>query len=105
MDECIRLNLLSEERFVESRVRHRIGQGYGPERIKYDLKQHGIEEDKLHAHLEADELFWIKQAEQLILKKYATQDIATQKQKIQRYLYQRGYSIRVIHHALKNIEY
>ncbi len=105
VDECIRLNLLSEERFVESRVRHRIGQGYGPERIKYDLKQHGIEEDKLHAHLEADELFWIKQAEQLILKKYATQDIATQKQKIQRYLYQRGYSIRVIHHALKNIEY
>jgi regulatory protein len=104
VDECIRLNLLSEDRFVESRVRHRIGQGYGPERIKYDLRQHGIEDDSVHAHLEEDELFWIQQAEQLILKKYGNKDIDTQKLKIQRYLYQRGYSMRVIHQALKNID-
>lgn len=103
MDECCQLNLLSDERFVESRVRHRIAQGYGLEKIKYDLRQHGIDEDSAQEYLNQHDDFWITQAEQLILKKYTPHDFKNNVSKIQRYLYQRGYSAHVIHQALKNI--
>lgn len=102
VEQCCQLNLLSEERFVESRVRHRISQGYGLERIKYDLKQHGIDEARAQLYLNEDDDFWIAQAEQLIAKKYSQHDIENNTLKIQRYLYQRGYSHHVIHQVLKN---
>jgi regulatory protein len=97
--ECVQKRLLSDERFVESRIRHRIQQGYGPRWIEQDLRHHGIENDLIIAHLPDDENFWIEQAYRLIEKK--NQKMDKDLQKLQRFLYQKGYSQRYISQALK----
>ena len=94
--DCIEKRLLSDERFVEVRVRHRIQQGYGPNWIAQDLRHHGIEPTLIADYLPKDEDFWVAQAHRLIEKK-----MQTDHQKLQRFLYQKGYSQRSIIQALK----
>lgn len=96
---CIQKRLLSDERFVESRIRHRIEQGYGPKWIEQDLRYHGIASEMISAYLPDDENFWIEQALHLIEKK--TPKTAKDIQKLQRFLYQKGYSQRYIIQAIK----
>ena len=38
-------NLLSDERFAESYVRSRISRGYGPSRIRQELRQRGTNDE------------------------------------------------------------
>lgn len=97
--ECLQKHLLSDKRFVESRIRHRIQQGYGPKWIEQDLRHHGIESELIFAFLPDDENFWIEQAHRLIEKK--TQKTEKDIQKLQRFLYQKGYSQRYIIQAFK----
>ncbi|HBB53562.1 MAG TPA: hypothetical protein DCZ80_06640 [Legionellales bacterium] len=98
---CVQKRLLSDERFVESRIRHRIQQGYGPKWIEQDLRHHGIEHDLIMTHLPDDENFWTEQAYRLIEKK--NQNTDKDIQKLQRFLYQKGYSQRYISQALKRM--
>jgi regulatory protein len=103
IEECCRNRLLSDVRFVESRVRHRVQQGYGPLWIKQDLRLHQLDDDLLRNAMDYDESFWIEKAQELVVKKYGTLDIKQHMPKIQRYLYQRGYSAAVIQQALKRV--
>ena len=102
--ECEKRHLLSDERFLESRVRHRVQQGYGPLRIYQDLRLHQIDDDLLKEHMDFEDNFWIGQAIALINKKFGQLNLNDKKIKIQRYLYQKGYSIAIIQQALKEIE-
>ena len=99
---CKTQGLLSNERFVESRIRHRIAQAYGPRFIEQDLSLHGIEADSINAQLIYDDDFWIEQASRLLAKKYRVLTV-DQKIKAQRYLYQRGFSGSQIQAAMRQV--
>lgn len=99
---CKTQGLLSNERFVESRIRHRIEQAYGPRFIAQDLVSQGIEADLIAAYLSDDDEFWIEQAVRLLSKKH--RDLSCDKKiKTQRYLYQRGFSGSQIQAAIKQV--
>lgn len=98
VETCCQQRLLSDERFIDSRIRHRISQGYGPEWIKQDLHAHQLDDINLSDYLNHDDEFWIEQAIRLLSKKFSAEG---EKPKMQRYLYQRGYSMAVIQQSLK----
>ena len=104
LDDLNKRHLLSDERFVESRIRHRLQQGYGPLKIHQDVRQHRVDEDVLSQHMDFDEQFWVNQAIVLIHKKFGQLNLSTIKIKIQRYLHQKGYSVSIIQQALREIE-
>lgn len=105
IDWCEKNMLLSENRFVESRIRHRISQGYGPRWIQQDLRQHGIQADLIEEYLPSDINFWVEQACFLLSKKFKSVTDYSQKLKIQGYLYQRGYFSEHIRSALMKFEH
>lgn len=96
--QCLRQRLLSDERFVESRIRHRIQQGYGPNWIVQELHQCGIDRELIENHLPQDEDYWAEQALRVIQKKW--DHIESQLPKIQRYMFQKGYRTSHIRQAL-----
>lgn len=100
---CIRQGLLCEQRFVESRVRHRLQQGYGPLWITQELRQHGIVEDLITEALPQTAEEWFAQIHRLVHKKFKQLNLNTQKDKIRRYLYQKGYPFSLIQQALTQI--
>lgn len=102
ISECINRGYLSDERFVESRIRHRVQQGYGPLWIQQDLRHDGIEADLIETYLSYDEVFWVEQACQLIQKKFGNKE--SNLAKLQRYMYQKGYESSHIRQALQMIK-
>ena len=98
IEQCCQQGLLSNERFVESRVRHRIAQGYGPAWIRQDLHSHQLDGEMSSEYLNHDDEFWIEQALQLLTKKFS---VAVPQPKMQRFLYQRGYPVAVIRQSIK----
>ena len=57
--ELERTGALAEARFTESFVRSRIGKGQGPQRIRADLAQRGIADDKAEDVLRAADVDWL----------------------------------------------
>lgn len=96
--QCLRQRLLSDERFVESRIRHRVQQGYGPNWIEQELYQCGIDRELIENFLPQDEDYWVEQALRIIQKKWSHQE--SQLPKIQRYMFQKGYRTSHIRQAL-----
>lgn len=96
--QCIKQRLLSDERFVESRIRHRVQQGYGPNWILQELQQYGIDTELIENYLPQDEDYWIEQALRVIQKKWGGQENLIPK--IQRYMFQKGYRTSHIRQAL-----
>ncbi len=105
IDECQRLELQSDLRFVESMCRTRIRQGHGPARIYHDLKQVRIDPDLIAQVLEEERDNWISYARDVWLKKYGEQENVsfadTQKQK--QFLLYRGFSMATIQMVFKDI--
>jgi regulatory protein len=99
---CKTQGFLSNERFIESRIRHRIQQAYGPRFIAQDLSLHGIEAELIASHLIDEDDFWIEQASQVLAKKYRSFS-ADERMRAQRYLYQRGFSGSQIQAAIKQV--
>lgn len=96
--ECQRLGLQSDTRYVESLCRTRIRQGYGPLRIRQDLKQVKIDRDLINTVLEQEQGNWVSYAQDVWIKKYKEQGddsfAAIQKQK--QFLLYRGFSMDTI---------
>ncbi|MBT8447425.1 MAG: recombination regulator RecX, partial [Gammaproteobacteria bacterium] len=61
---------LSEERFAEAYVRQRCGRGYGPIRIRQELRERGLDAELVSAALAAVETPWRTLAETARRKKF-----------------------------------
>lgn len=70
LDDLVEENLLSDERFTESYIRHRVGKGYGPDRIRQELRQKGVRSELLDIALEAADVDWVERAAEVRLKKF-----------------------------------
>ena len=75
--QLIEEGLLSDERFAASRVRQLAGRGYGPSRIRNDLRQQNVEHlisDTMEEAFDS-ELNWEAEAAAVYEKKYAGKPI------------------------------
>ncbi|HDZ08529.1 regulatory protein RecX [Pseudohongiella sp.] len=88
-------NLLSNTRFAESYVRSRIGRGYGPLYIRYQLRQRQVDSVLIDQVLTFDEDEWADVLADALAKKVADMPERGSKQwlKLQRFSQSRGFSL------------
>lgn len=106
VDECQRLGLQSDSRFVEAYSRSRIRQGYGPLKITQDLKARGVDGDLIHRELAQESDNWISHAMDVWQKKCKGQtDLSfIEIQKQQRFLLYRGFGMDIIAAVVKEMK-
>jgi len=103
LDQLIEDNLLSDQRFCEAYVYSRTNKGFGPVRIKAELRERGVKQALIENSLIDDNSVWIKNLNKVIIKKYGDlsasnlQELARQ----QRFLLQRGFTFEQIHEAIR----
>ncbi len=98
IDKLAQQNWQSDQRFAESYARHRIKNGFGPIKIKYDIQQLGIENIDLDTVLHDLANDWFEILEQVYRKKYTEKSSLTYAERIKRsrFLLQRGFSGEMI---------
>lgn len=106
VDEVLRLlterNLLSETRFVESFVRARAARGQGPMRIRAELRERGVDEERIDAEVTRPADYWLERLERARSKRFGAAPPATRDDwnRQARFLAQRGYPADLIYLAL-----
>jgi regulatory protein len=65
-----RENLQSDERYAEGLLRQRIQRGYGPTRIRQDMRERGLDEAAISAAHAAVEPDWFAAAESVFARKF-----------------------------------
>lgn len=100
---CQRLNLQSDERFVECYVRSRIRQGYGPLKITQELQSKGVDSNLIYKEIKQEESNWLTHALAVWEKKCKGQvNLSFQEiQKQQRFLLYRGFDMDIISQVVK----
>ena len=104
LDLLIEDGLLSDERFAESYFQSRKNRGYGPLRIRNELKQRGVG-DQIFSPL-SDEIEWSEFALEA-LKKKVRGDMPTETKdilKLKRFLNYRGFDFQDIDKAFQLIK-
>lgn len=106
LDQLVDENLLSDERFCDTFVRSRMNRGYGPLRIKAELKARGVAEQLISGSLHEQADSWLTQLTELVARKYGTEPAQDVKSlaKRQRFLQQRGYTFDQIRLVLKGVD-
>lgn len=85
-------NWQSDERFCSSFLRYRALQGYGPRRLRQELRQKGVKDWLITQELEKCEIDWFELAERVFEKKRPSQWDIKAKQKMWRYMVSHGFS-------------
>lgn len=93
-----------DDRFGEMLVRSRAAQGYGPMRLRAELKSHGLSDARIRALLEASEVDWAKSAAEQLRRRYGAKPVADPAEKLRRaqFLLRRGFpaaTVRGLTHA------
>ncbi|MFO7549947.1 MAG: regulatory protein RecX [Haliea sp.] len=70
LQELQRDNLQSDERYAESLLRQRLQRGYGPARIRQDMRERGLDEAAITAAHAAVEPDWFAVAEEAFVRKF-----------------------------------
>ncbi len=93
LDALAREGLLSDVRFAEQYVHARAGRGYGPVRIRAELRERGVAETDIEAALAAAEADWRQLAEAVRRKRFGQavpEDFPTRARQM-RFLQNRGF--------------
>jgi regulatory protein len=95
-------NLLSDQRFAEQFVLQRAARGYGPLKIRYELRKRGISDELATQNIESDPQRWCDRARAARRKRFGAErpeDIREQSRQA-RFLTQRGFEHEHIRFAL-----
>ena len=94
--------LLSDARFTEVFVWSRRERGYGPLRIRAELRERGVDETLVEAALEGGDAEWGGRARELCRRRFGDKAPANWDERARRgrYLAQRGFSSEQIRYAL-----
>lgn len=85
--------LQSDKRFAESFVRHRALRGYGPVRIRQELRQRGVSDSDVAQAFESNAINWLDILGDVVDRKYdAPPADLKEKARRQRFLKYRGFS-------------
>ncbi len=111
IEQCLKRlleeNYQSDERFTEMFCRTRISQRHGKQKIRYELKQKGIEENLIDSVMSEYDSEWVNNAIHLIERKSPRGDVKkaindfTIKSKIIRFLLGKGYEYDTINLAFE----
>lgn len=106
MDECQRLDLQSDRRFVEMYCHSRIRQGYGPLKISQELSSKGIDRELIQQFLQQEEDNWLTYALDVWHKKSKGELNLSfdELQKQQRFLLYRGFGMDTIAQVKKELK-
>lgn len=104
LDQLGEQNYQDDERFAGMLVRNRAGQGYGPQRIRLELRTHGLDEASIQMLLDAAETDWDVSASDQLRKRYRGKPPADFAESVRRsqFLLRRGFStatVRRVTHA------
>jgi regulatory protein len=101
VDTLVLEGLQSDKRYVESFLRQRVAAGYGPLRLRAELRQRGISENEISLGLSELSGDWLALAETAWQKKFGVAAVdAREKAKQQRFLAYRGFSNETIQELL-----
>lgn len=94
--------LLSDDRFAEEYVRYRYNRGYGPLRIRAELRDRGVDDDIADPWLRDPALDWTEAAREARLKRFGAAAINDRDQRLRarRFLSYRGFTVEQIRAAL-----
>lgn len=94
IDELAEQGWQDDLRYAESYARFRIQKGYGPIRVRYELKQNGIAAFDLESIVREEAGSWMALLEQVYSKKYTDDAVLerTEWAKRSRFLLHRGFS-------------
>lgn len=95
-EQLVRLadeNLQSDARFAENYVRHRVDRGYGPLRLRAELRERGVADADAETALEACAVDWNELASTVLRKKYGQDEPRDLKEKSRRvrFMQHRGF--------------
>jgi len=95
----IEMELQSDSRFAQMYLRSKALSGYGPVRIKLELKQKGINEYLIESTFDELAFEWPEEVDRLILKKVKDTSLEDMKlkNKVMGYLQRRGYTLDQIY--------
>lgn len=93
-----------DDRFGEMIVRARVGQGYGPDRIRAELRSHGLSDGSIRDLLDGAEADWQALARAQLRKKYGGRPPADYAERGKRaaFLLRRGFAtatVRIVTHS------
>ena len=91
-------NLQSDERFAESYTRSRSVKGFGPEKISFELKSKGINENLVDKMVYSDEINWMEIIRLEYEKKFNIHDNFSDEDinRAKKFLLQRGFNFEQI---------
>ena len=99
-------SLLSDERFCETYVHHRIARGYGPLRIRHELAQRGVAAQLIEQALEQADVDWPQHLAGVRVAKFGGRMPAgfPEQARQGRFLQQRGFSTEDIRRLFRSRE-
>jgi len=102
IESLVHDGLLSDDRFAAAFVASRIRKGQGPVRICGELKQRGVADELIAAHLEQVDVDWTELARSVRDKKYGAAPSTEYREQARqsRFLQHRGFSGEQIRAAL-----
>lgn len=105
LDELAARGLQSDDRFVESFLRSRIGRGQGPVKIRAELEWRGIGREAIRAAFDdlasQGELDWFALAAETLARRFSGPgDTPRERARRERFLAGRGFDAEQVRHAL-----
>lgn len=107
LDQLIRENLQSDARYAELYIVHRRQKGYGPLRIRQELRERGIVRDLIEQYLHEEDEEWFVMAKKSQQKKFGSviPKYFREQAKQMRYLQYCGFNQQHIQSIFKESEY
>ncbi len=93
---------LSDERFTEQYVASRKRKGFGPTRIRLELRERGIESDLVESWLDERDEEWLQLLEEVSCRKFGSEQPVDFKERVKRarFLEYRGFPPEMIRRIL-----
>lgn len=105
INEFIQANYISDERYADVFVRHRISGGYGPVRIRQELQFKGVASHIIEMALEENAVDWLELARNRYLRKYKQpSEDPKEYAKRARYLISRGFDGSAVNSAMSEAD-
>ena len=105
LDDLIQRDLLSDERFTEQYLLSRQRRGFGPVRIKGELRERGVSNELINSYLNDQDENWVEMLRLTHDKKFGVESSGDIKEKARRvrFLQYRGFTGEQIRCFFRNI--
>ncbi|MCF8003090.1 MAG: recombination regulator RecX [Chromatiaceae bacterium] len=106
LDALVTNDLLSEERLMAAYVAERLGKGFGPVRIRFELREKGLSDEQIQPYLVQEEASLVESLRLAYRKRFGDEPISDRRElaKRSRFLEYRGFPSHLIARFLTSIQ-